>query len=398
MKNKKIGIMGGTFDPIHNGHLFIAEQVRIKYNLDKVLFIPSGQPPHKDGLNVSEAIHRYNMVNLAIASNDYFFSSLIEIDRKGNTYTIDTLKQLKTVYLDSEIYFIVGYDTIETIHTWKDYELLPEYTRFVVVSRTTQSAGNLINLTEVFIDKVDFFETPVIDISSTEIRQNIYNNKSITYMVDNQVERYIYKHNLYRARWYMEDIMIELKKNVSEKRYIHILGVIDSADELAEKFSVSKEKARLAAIFHDYAKGMSKKSMLEFAKANKLDFDDIEYGNKELMHGKIARHIAQNKYNVNDNDVLNAIEFHTTGRKKMSELEKLICLADYIEKNREYPGVDKIRNLVDIDYDLALYTAFNGTIIHLIEENKIVHTRTVEARNYLLSILNEKGVCVWNIF
>lgn len=97
MKNKKIGIMGGTFDPIHNGHLFIAEQVRIKYNLDKVLFIPSGQPPHKDGLNVSEAIHRYNMVNLAIASNDYFFSSLIEIDRKGNTYTIDTLKQLKTV-------------------------------------------------------------------------------------------------------------------------------------------------------------------------------------------------------------------------------------------------------------------------------------------------------------
>ena len=172
----------------------------------------------------------------------------------------------------------------------------------------------------------------------------------------------------------MEDIMIELKKNVSEKRYIHILGVIDSADELAEKFSVSKEKARLAAIFHDYAKGMSKKSMLEFAKANKLDFDDIEYGNKELMHGKIARHIAQNKYNVNDNDVLNAIEFHTTKRKKMSELEKLICLADYIEKNREYPGVDKIRNLVDIDYDLALYTAFNGTIIHLIEENKIVHT------------------------
>ena len=87
MKNKKIGIMGGTFDPIHNGHLFIAEQVRIKYNLDKVLFIPSGQPPHKDGLNVSEAIHRYNMVNLAIASNDYFFSSLIEIDRKGNTYS-----------------------------------------------------------------------------------------------------------------------------------------------------------------------------------------------------------------------------------------------------------------------------------------------------------------------
>ncbi|WP_313016533.1 bis(5'-nucleosyl)-tetraphosphatase (symmetrical) YqeK [Acetoanaerobium noterae] len=188
--------------------------------------------------------------------------------------------------------------------------------------------------------------------------------------------------------------MIELKKNVSEKRYIHILGVIDSADELAEKFSVSKEKARLAAIFHDYAKGMSKKSMLEFAKANKLDFDDIEYGNKELMHGKIARYIAQNNYNVNDNDVLNAIEFHTTGRKKMSKLEKLICLADYIEKNREYPGVDKIRNLVDIDYNLALYTAFNGTIIHLIEENKIVHTRTVEARNYLLSILNEKGVCV----
>ncbi len=200
MDYKKIGIMGGTFDPIHNGHLFIAEKVRIKYNLDMVIFIPSGKPPHKEYMRISDSIHRYNMVNLAIASNEYFFSSLIEIDRKGDTYTIDTLKELKRLYVNCKLYFIVGYDTIETIHTWKNYDELSKYTNFVVVSRKTQGSGKLNNLNSNFLEKVDFFETPAIDISSTEIRQYIYDNKSITYMVDYLVESYIHKHNLYKTR------------------------------------------------------------------------------------------------------------------------------------------------------------------------------------------------------
>ncbi len=187
----------------------------------------------------------------------------------------------------------------------------------------------------------------------------------------------------------IENIMTELKNRVNEKRYIHILGVIEEVDRLAEKLSVSKEKARCVAVFHDYAKGMSKQEMLDYAETNGLKFDEVEFGNKELMHGRIARYIAELDYGVDDEDILNAVEFHTTGRKNMSELEKAICLADYTEKNRDYPGVDEIRKLVDINCDLALYSAFNSTIIHLIKENKVIHTRTVEARNYLLGVLNE---------
>ena len=200
MLNSKIGIMGGTFDPIHNGHLFIAEQVRVKYKLDKVLFIPSGNPPHKKDLDIADSTHRYNMVNLAIANNYYFFSSLIEINRGGETYTIDTLKELKLLYPNAQLYFIIGYDAISVINTWKDYESLFDYTKFIVVSRNVPRIETLDFLHENFYDSIDYFETPVIDISSTQIRKNIDINKSIKYMVGSTVEKYIYKYNLYKVR------------------------------------------------------------------------------------------------------------------------------------------------------------------------------------------------------
>ena len=397
MLNSKIGIMGGTFDPIHNGHLFIAEQVRVKYRLDKVIFIPSGNPPHKKDIDVADSTHRYNMVNLAIANNYYFFSSLIEINRDGETYTIDTLKELKSLYPVAELYFIIGYDAISTINTWKEYESLFNYTKFIVVSRSVPTIEKIDFCHENLNKSVDYFETPVIDISSTQIRKNIGINKSIKYMVETSVEKYIYKNNLYKARWTMDKILNDLKNTVSEKRYTHILGVVKAAKLLSSIIGEPSNKAETAALFHDYAKSMNKKEMLEYAKLNSINFDYIESRNKELMHGRIARHVANTKYSINDEDILNAIEFHTTGRDQMSNLEILLCLADYIEENRTYPGVEEIRGLINVDYHLALYRAFSNTIIHLISENEIVHTRSLEARNYLLDILNKKGICAWNI-
>lgn len=192
----------------------------------------------------------------------------------------------------------------------------------------------------------------------------------------------------------MDNIINDLKAIVSDKRYKHILGVVKSAKKLSSIIGEPCNKAEIAALFHDYAKAMNKTEMLEYAKVNNIYFDYIESQNKELMHGRIARHIANTKYIINDEDILNAIEFHTTGRNKMSNLEILLCLADYIEDTRRYPGVEEIRKLVNVDYHLALYRAFSNTIINLISENQIVHTRSLEARNYLLDILNKKGIIV----
>lgn len=197
MQKIKVGIMGGTFDPVHNGHLIIAENIRNNYSLDKIIFIPSARPPHKNRKLISSPIHRYNMVNLSIASNDCFFSSTMEIDREGESFTIDTLKQLKSENKDYELYFIIGQDAMKQIHTWKDYEMLFDYANFIVVSRISYSPDEIKSANSEFLHNIYFADTPIIDISSTIIRQKVKNNESITYMVDHLVEKYIYKEKLY---------------------------------------------------------------------------------------------------------------------------------------------------------------------------------------------------------
>lgn len=197
MQKIKVGIMGGTFDPIHNGHLIIAENVRNEFSLDKILFIPSARPPHKENTLISPAIDRYNMVNLSIASNDHFFSSMIEIDREGQTFTIDTLKQLKKQNKNYELYFIIGQDAMKQIHTWKDYNILFDYANFIVVSRMSYDPKEIKIANSKFLSRIQFANTPIIEISSTIIRQKVSQKESITYMVDDLVEKYIYKENLY---------------------------------------------------------------------------------------------------------------------------------------------------------------------------------------------------------
>lgn len=197
MKKIKVGIMGGTFDPVHNGHLIIAENVRNEFSLDKILFIPSARPPHKENNLISPAIDRYNMVNLSIASNEHFFSSTVEIDREGQTYTIDTLKQLKEQNEEYELYFIIGQDAMKLIHTWKDYEMLFDYANFIVVSRMSYDPNDIKMANPNHLKKIQFADTPVIEISSTEIRHKVRQKESIKYMVDQLVEKYIYKEKLY---------------------------------------------------------------------------------------------------------------------------------------------------------------------------------------------------------
>lgn len=197
MQKIKVGIMGGTFDPIHNGHLIIAENVRNEYSLDRILFIPSSRPPHKEGKSISPAIDRYNMVNLSIASNEHFFSSTIEINREGHSYTIDTLKQLKTEHENYELYFIIGQDAMKELHTWKEHHILFEYASFIVVSRISYDPEDIISANKTNLKSIYFAKTPIIEISSTMIRERIKNNQSITYLVDHLVEKYIYKEKLY---------------------------------------------------------------------------------------------------------------------------------------------------------------------------------------------------------
>lgn len=201
-KCKRIGIFGGTFDPIHFGHLIIAEELREVFKLDKVIFIPSGTPSHKDLQKVSNSEHRYNMVRIAIEKNPYFELSRLELDRNGNTYTIDTIRQLKGIYpTETELFFIIGADVVPELITWKQYEDLFLECEFIAVKRPDLNIGKFLNdidyLVSTYSVKINTAEVSLIEISSTSIRERVKTNRSVKYMLPEGVESYIIEKKLY---------------------------------------------------------------------------------------------------------------------------------------------------------------------------------------------------------
>jgi len=196
----RIGVLGGTFDPIHYGHLVIAEDARVYLHLEKVLFVPARQPPHKPEKTYSAFQHRVRMIELAIADNPYFALSLIEANRPGPSYTVDTMRQLQAeLGPDVEFYFVMGMDSLVSILTWhKPAELLP-LCRIVVAER----AGYQVDLSALeaalpgLRQRLELIDTPELSISSTDLQRRVQHGLSIKYQVPPDVERYIYDHKLY---------------------------------------------------------------------------------------------------------------------------------------------------------------------------------------------------------
>ncbi|MDD2206997.1 MAG: nicotinate-nucleotide adenylyltransferase [Aminobacterium sp.] len=205
IRTKKIGIMGGTFDPIHYGHLLAAEESFFALDLDEVIFVPTGDPPHKRMKRVSSAEDRYTMTLLATLDNAHFKVSRIEIDRKESSHTVDTLREMGHWYAPDSVqfFFITGLDAVLNLTTWKEYKVLPTLCQIVAINRPGYNqSGKLERITELlpeeFNGHVVPLEIPLLSISSTDIRQRIENGKNIRYLVPELVERYIYKKGLYK--------------------------------------------------------------------------------------------------------------------------------------------------------------------------------------------------------
>lgn len=201
---KRLGIFGGTFDPIHMGHLLVAEMARQECDLDKVLFIPAANPPHKSDKHVSPPNYRFEMTELAIKSNPYFQISDIELKRQGKSYTIDTLKYLRKIYSEEcEFWMIVGGDSFRELDTWRNAKELIKLCNFAVYMRPHVS----IDTCKIQAEKIHgqansrvlFVEAPMIDISSTDIRDRVAQGKSIRYMVPDAVRKYIIEKRLFKS-------------------------------------------------------------------------------------------------------------------------------------------------------------------------------------------------------
>lgn len=200
---KRIGIYGGSFDPIHIGHLIIAEMARQECHLDKVLFIPAGNPPHKTDRQLAPSSKRYDMVQLAIEGNPYFEISSIEIERQGKSFTIDTLKELREIYSSGwEFWLIIGMDSLLEIRTWRNANDITKLCKLAVYPRPGYSLDEHSQEVELLCRELGiemaFVQGPSVEISSTEVRKRIRTGKSIRYLVPDSVESYIQEHSLYK--------------------------------------------------------------------------------------------------------------------------------------------------------------------------------------------------------
>ncbi|GAA2078289.1 nicotinate-nucleotide adenylyltransferase [Aeromicrobium tamlense] len=196
-RRRRIGVMGGTFDPIHHGHLVAASEVQSWFDLDEVLFVPTGQPWQKSDREVSPPEDRYLMTVIATAANPRFRVSRVDIDRAGLTYTIDTLRELAATYPDDELYFITGADAMAAILTWRDHGELFELAHFVGCTRPGHEMDES-TLEGLPKERVTLVEIPALAISSTDCRARVHSGEPVWYLVPDGVVQYIGKHGLYQ--------------------------------------------------------------------------------------------------------------------------------------------------------------------------------------------------------
>jgi nicotinate-nucleotide adenylyltransferase len=385
-----------------------AEAVRDELGVDMVLFIPSGRPPHKKS-NLLYNEHRYIMTVLASATNPYFSVSRMEIDRPGMTYTIDTIRELKKLCKpDCRIYFITGADAIEEIMTWHEPEKLLGMCEFVAVTRPGYNKKKLLesvgDLIKNHNGSLQFLEVPALSISSTDIRNRVLAGKTIKYLVPFEVENYIAKYGLYsepKNEFADEDSinqnlldgmtvdMINKKLHylLTPKRFTHTQGVASEASKLAEKYGANKEKAYLAGLLHDNAKCFGAEEKLDLCEKFGVELDDILVNQPDLTHSFLGAEIAKSDFGVTDEDVLNAIKYHTTGRKNMSLLEKIVYIADVIEPNRSFfDGLEETRRLAYSNIDKAMLYSLKHTVDFNKNKKRLIHPLSLEALEYFKDI------------
>lgn len=389
----RIGIFGGTFNPPHPGHKRLAESMLDSASLDKILIIPTHTPPHKQHSDLADEKHRLNMCRLAF-SEEYFEVSDLEIRRKGKSYTVDTVNELKKCYSDDELFLIIGSDMLLSFHRWYNFEeILRNVTLCVATRENDISAQNLLTYAkntlklkenEIIISPVSAFVC-----SSTDVRQRIKAGKNTDSVLSSEVRKYIMDNNIYEDKY--ADLKSLLKEKLDEYRYIHSLNVADSALLLAEKYGADKEKAYFAGLVHDIMKNASDDEQLQIMAKGDIILSRTEKNNKKLWHAMAGEAYLRTQMGISDSDILNAVRYHTTGRAGMSLLEKVVYIADYISAERNYPDVDVMRRLsMEEGLDEAALYALKFSFASLPQRGSLIHIDSVEYYNELIYRKGEK--------
>ena len=391
----KIGILGGSFHPIHNGHLDMACSARDALGLDRVLLMVDRIPPHKELAQGATSEQRFCMVQLACQGEEGFEASDWELRQEGTSYTALTLTHLAQEHPGNELYFIMGSDMLRSLTSWYHPEIVCEKARLVCICRAGQDGGEA-EAAEKVKDLYGAHVTllpPVRELSSTEVRQRLHDALPISDLLPPPVDWYIYEQALYVSEELVR-LTAAMKETLKLRRFQHVVGVELTAVQLAANLGADGHAARLAALLHDCAKYLSAEEQFALARQ---DGSSLPREAEAILHAPAGAALAKTKYGITNEVILEAIRYHTTGEADMTLLDEIIWAADIIEPGRDHPAVKKQRSLLlpardPLSFEKGLLLVFNDNICYIQHSGQHLYPATLRARDALMRKITAKEI------
>lgn len=382
-RRPRLGILGGTFHPIHLGHLEMALSALKMLALDKVLLMVDRIPPHKELAEGAADSQRLEMVKLAAAPHPGLEASDFELMREGTSYTALTLTLLQERFPEEDLFFIMGSDMLRTLHTWYHPEIICAKAKLVCICRQGEEGGEqeaAERLQKAYGAEVILLP-PVREVSSTLIRKRTAQGLPIGHLVPPSVAEYICVHGLY-APDPIPALTAAMEQHLKPGRFAHTVGVMLTAMEMAEHLGIDGEKARLGALLHDCAKSLSVEE--QYALAARARGQLMPTDIVPIVHAPAGSVLSREVYGIEDEEVLQAICLHTTGESRMTPLDKLLFLADMVEPGRSFKGVETLRQKAlcarsQKELDSALLLAIRHNICYIKEKGERLHPASLRA-------------------
>ena len=386
---ERIGIYGGTFNPPHLGHFRGAEYALEQLRLDKLLMMPAHTAPHKGDCQATPQ-QRLQMVQLGLGDRKDITASDLEICRGGISYTADTVEQVAALYPDGELFLIMGTDMLASFDTWYDPQRIVKHASLAVLCRGEKGEQEAIEEAmpklKAMGARVELLQNPITSISSTDLRRMLC-FRCASEFLPQPVEEFILKNGLYDSWKNYRHLPIEKLQEVvvsllKPSRVAHVLGCRETAVELARLYGVDETDAARAALLHDITKALGGDLQLTMCRSYGTMLDKFSLKNPKTLHALTGSLVAERIFGENE-AVVDAIRCHTTGKADMNLLEKIIYVADYVEPNRDFPGVEELRSLAYTDITKALKLGLQNTLNLLHRQGSEISPESMEALFFL---------------
>ena len=387
---ERIGIYGGTYSPPHIGHMKAAEYAIEALKLDRLLLIPTGVSPHKAMSAGATSADRLEMLRLSAAGMEKARVSDIEIRRQGSSYTVDTLRTIREENPGAELVLLMGTDMFVSFLNWREPESILSLATLAVFCRGERGERQRIEAQKANLEamgaKIRLVENPVNAISSTDLRRMLVFGCADPFLMSG-VGDYIREKGLYgldrnRKHLPMEELEKEVIALMNPNRVAHVLGCRDTAVELARVYGENEADAARAGLLHDITKAIDGPLQLTLCDEYGIVLDTFSRSFPKTLHALTGSLVAERIFGENEN-VVSAICHHTTGRANMTLLEKIIYIADYVEPNRDFPGVEEMRAMAYTDLDQAVLMGLQSAVAHVRRQGQGLAPATLEALEFL---------------